>query len=171
MEQFEATPDQSLDKFQPLPDDLSEPERQLPARLVVVETISHQEMIAQPQQTRNKFIRKLETHEEPYQRKFVATEQWQILDFGWLASLGPGMVVLLNREGEAIQRVPTPEQLTESKARMIKVGLRPESGVPIVDFCRVRPGESCRFEPLEAITYFVRCAAGEAPCTVIAYPR
>jgi hypothetical protein len=54
-----------------------------------------------------RFSRKLDSNEDPYERRKVATEDWKPLDFGWIDK--GGMLVIRNNEG-LFSSNPTKEQ-------------------------------------------------------------
>lgn len=153
--------------------------RTVPARIVVVETINHQEAIAQPHSCSNRFSRECETHEEPYGRRFVVGEEWEPLDLGWLAKDGAGMIVLRNREGEYMPAIPTPEAKAELALKVVELCVVADCGIAQIwlPFAVIRPGESCRFEPSAKTGcnlypgIHVRCKSGKASCGLTAFPR
>jgi hypothetical protein len=148
-------------------------------RLVVVESVYHQRTGEQPIQVRpSRFERDLATAEQPYIREFRAEADWKPLETGWLDRAGH--LALHNLEGSGLTSIPTPEERQGILARIVELGVLAEkdSGrrtqwsppAEVVPFAAVRPGESCRLEPVNLSRLRVRCRPG-ARCVLTLLPE
>ena len=124
-------------------------------RITVVETVYHQQFNEPTFTIPSRFSRWLETKEQPYQRRCVATEEWQPLECGWIDK--PGMLIITNREGRFAQTLPTDEEKVEVDKKIIQLSynqLKPEWLIP--------PGESMRGCPGFVKFLYIRCQSGTA---------
>jgi hypothetical protein len=138
-----------------------------PARLTVTETVYYQYGQDQPVQASAQFGRTLDTEEQAYQRKVTVGEDWKPLDVGWAGPV-PAMLVVANDEHRYVPpTIPTPEEAAALEAKVVEVGVTPPNGA-VVGFARVRPRETCRFEPSARVV--VRCPAGRCRVVVFAAP-
>lgn len=97
------------------------------------------------------FVREIDSAEAPFARPRMAVgPEWKRLDPGWLADDVIGMCFLRN-DGEAVVEIGNSS------------GWR---------FARVRPRESCRFEPCDGRALCVRCedGEGESKISYVLYP-
>jgi len=69
------------------------------ARITVVENIYHQTSEGEPFQIECGFTRKTEVIEQPYVRWLTATEEWQLLDMGWMKDV-TGMLIIVNQDDQ-----------------------------------------------------------------------
>lgn len=134
-------------------------------RFVVNETVSHHYVDgSEPVIAHTRYNRFIESGEQPYVRHTKAKQVPEPLDYGWLKQ--PAHVVIQNTEGKGIQTYLTPdrEKLLANKSIILS---HPLVGIntPII---RVRPGESCRFEPCGPLC--VSCESGEVSYTLTALP-
>lgn len=138
-----------------------------PARdqLTVVETVYHLASGEEPTAAEVRFVRELETVEQPYVRKLVIGEEWQPLDFGWVKDIG--MFVLRNDEGAGLQTMPTDEERAAIMAKVL------ELGTAAWDNCRwlIFPQDAFRATPKVIEGLVVRCLSGKAKATIYVYPR
>jgi hypothetical protein len=139
----------------------------------VVDVIYHQPVDLPPTTMLGdavRFSRELESDEQPYERRMLATENWKPLDCGWISEVG--MLLLRNDEGFFSVR-PTPEQRAEVALRVIELAFSSTFVTPGSDGERilVPPGESCRFFPKDAKSLRVRCCSGRAQYTISLAPR
>jgi hypothetical protein len=151
----------------------------LRGRLVVVESVYHQRTGEQPIQVRpSRFERDLATAEQPFVREFRAEADWKPLETGWLDRAGT--LVFHNLEGSGLTAIPTQEEREEILSRVVELGVaeREDTGrrtqwsspVEVVPFASVRPGESCRLEPVNLFRLRVRCRPG-ARCVLTLLPE
>jgi hypothetical protein len=140
---------------------LSPPPKNL---MTVVETVYHQVFGEQPVSIESRFERELASEEQMYQRRKVATEDWQSLDLGWVSDAGT--VVIQNTENKLLQVIPTPEQKAEIAKKIIAVSYNPESNQEFY----ILSGESIRLHPSHADKLMVRCLSGNAKYTINAIP-
>lgn len=151
------------------------------SRITVVDMVYHQPADLPPTTMLGdamRFSRELESDEQPYERRLLATEDWKPLDCGWISKVG--MLLLRNDEGFFSVR-PTPEQRAEVALRVIEITfdycLNPSdsplcsSTDPYGRCILVPPGESCRFFPEDAKSLRVRCRSGRAQYTISLSPR
>lgn len=133
-------------------------------RLTVVETVYHQTFGEQPVSVESRFERELQSDEQMYQRRKIATEEWQPLDLGWVEEVG--CVVAQNTEGQFLQLIPTPEQRAENAKKILEVAYLPAAGMVFY----VPPGESLRLYPSHPKQLVIRCQAGTVKYTVNIIP-
>lgn len=153
-----------------MPDSI--PPRPAVARLTVVETVYHQAAPNDPTCTEARFGRVIESDEQPYKRQIVVRERWDELDLGWLKGKPIGQLILSNAPTNW-QRWPTPEEKAEAEARVVEIThVEPDEAIErfAAPFARVRPGESCRFEPVDPGALRVRCRSGETRATLTLIP-
>lgn len=164
-----------------------DPQPRRPAsRLVVVDQVYHQPAQGRPQVVRLPFARDLEGHEDAYTRNFAAGADWRPLDTGWVGD-AVGLLLVRNREGDA-ELGPYADRDREAlPARVLELALRqrpdpegqfrtmhsPSQAPPTLLRCaRVRPGESCRLEPVtDDAEWLVRGTAERVRATVTAIPQ
>lgn len=141
------------------------PKVQRPAspRLTVVEHVYHQLLDQSPTGSESCFDRELSSDEQPWLRTKMVGEAWDRVDLGWIDE--PGMLTVSN---SIVKRESTPtedEKLQDaSRSLLLRFGESPGS-------IEIRSGESCRFEPYDAIPIWVRCLSGETKMTVFCVPR
>ena len=114
------------------------------------------------------FVRLLKTDEQPWRRIQTVGADWEPLSLGWTVENGmvPSQVIVMNEEGAFLQSIPTKEEKEAALAKVVEIGT--EVG-PVWPMIRVRPQESCRFEPADG-ELLVRCCKGVAKITVVAIP-
>lgn len=151
------------------------------ARLTVVDSVYHAAGKGEPTVAAHKFMRVLVGDEQPFTRWSKAIPEWTALETGWLTTAS--MMVLVNEEGpQNFQVRLSEEQKAEIAARVIEVGVKPV--VPagrtmhsppicrdVIPAFRVRPGESCRVEPAELGSLFLRCTGGVARYKLVLLPE
>ena len=85
------------------------------SRLIVVETVYYQPMEGQPTtmlgEQGHRFVRQLDSDEEPYQRKKVATLEWQPLDRGWIET--ECSCLLIRNDLPSLDETPDPNNVIE----------------------------------------------------------
>lgn len=158
------------------------------ARMVIVEQVSHQSPNQPPTVVDSRYPRILETDEQVYKRSMKIKSEWTNIDVGWLIETGVAQIVIENREGQALQVIPTQEEKAAFLARILELGIEVEfeSDKPrdmfskvkipnvIVPFSIIRPGESTRLDPSTYIgSLRIRCMVeGETAQTwITAIPK
>ena len=120
------------------------------------------------------FSRFLEGAEEPYRRTTTVGEDWQELDLGWLKDR-QGFLCVKNDEGSQRRVNPTEDELIDSNKRVLELGTFPQAlevaGAQPSPFARIRPGESCQFEPCTAARLRIRCKHGSVRVVFFAIPE
>jgi len=134
----------------------------MPSRLVISETVYHQNHDADPTSADSCFSRTLASDEQPYSRRVVIGEAWQPLDCGWVEQAS--MLVLANQEGRFVQVIPTQAERDTMAAKIVEVGYGDMAA------WLVRPGESFRAEPADLKAIRVRCRSGSAKCQLTVFP-
>jgi hypothetical protein len=128
-------------------------------RFVVNEAFLHQRSNKSPADlSPAPFSQNIESGEQPVQREFEVGEGWEPLPLQWLANAPLGQLVV-ECTGPKYQVIPTPEERAEAESKILYLGI--DGAV----FAKVRPGASCRFEPVGNIT-----VKGPAKGTVTAVP-
>ena len=146
-----------------VPKQLKDQKQVLKPRLTVLETVYYQEPGGEPTWFPAPFSIMLESAEQPCIRKLKIGQILQSLDT-WLSSVSE--LVIRNDEGTYRDKPgrPSEEEREDMKKRIIEVYL---TGHPSL---YVRPGRSCRFEPVRFQGVQLRCQHGEARVTIAAFP-
>jgi len=156
------------------------------ARFGVVETVYFQQPETIPVAVDSRFTRWLDSEEQPYLRQAKIGQDWQEVDVGWLENLPVSQLVLRNDEGK-FQVQPTSEQRALVMGRILELAIlpRPDASdltkcrtmrsppkreIPPLSFAVLRPGQSLRFEPVDANRLVIRCKSGTARLTLFAIP-
>lgn len=139
--------------------------KQAIARFGVTETVYYQSSDSgQPIAAVSRFGGPLVTDEQPFVRKFKVGPEWMPLPIGWIKSASQ---LVLSNDLDPPTVIPTEEERAKADARIIEVAV----GSPAdFIFACVRPGHSCRFEPVDLADLLVRCPAGETRATVTLIP-
>ena len=135
-------------------------------RITVVETIYHQPFGQNPFSIEDRYDRELETKEQPYSRLCKATEEWEPLDCGWLAS-GASLLHIKNDEKLGTEVLPTTQEKEEHAKHVLQVKL----GRGILCLCLIPPGETMRISPTELAGITIRSAHGNTNFTLTLFPR
>jgi hypothetical protein len=135
------------------------------SRFVVVETVTHVAPGGAPSQWDSRYACPT-PDEQPYFRKQPVGTDWAPLDTGWVKK--PALLLLANPK-PAYQVQPTKDQRAATEALVVEVAWEVSAQFLVV-VARVRPGESCRFEPVLPGLARVRCPAGEVRLSVVALP-
>lgn len=155
------------------------------AHVVVVENIVHQGPHQEPLPIESRYLRWLETTEQPYIRRLSITEQWVQLDCGWLTEAS--VLVIHNDEGK-LAHVPSPEEAQTLRSRVIELAVEEEVKIPdllptgedsremrvLIPFGSIPPCESIRLLDPCLTKFRLRGRAGEKNplrCTVHLIPR
>lgn len=139
-------------------------------RLTVVEMLYHQQGVLNPESFQHNYSRELKTDEQTYgPRRDKVGEEWQELKLGWFSDKGLncGLLRIVNEEGGQQQRIPTPEQLAETAAKVIEYCYKGGEAKPFL----LHPQESCRVYPSNIEGLMIRCRKGVAKYTVVAFPE
>jgi hypothetical protein len=129
-------------------------------RMTVVDIFYHQVFGEQPESVESRFERELSSDEQMYQRKKVATEEWQPIDLGWVKEVGT--VFIQNIEGQFHSVNPTVEQKEEIAKRVLEFTF-----AQCKECFLIPPGESMRCSPTSAGSLMLRCRSGQAKYLVV----
>jgi hypothetical protein len=117
-------------------------------RIVVIEQIYHQTKGQNPTNKKITIIRELKTDEQPYIRTTKATSEWSKLDTGWLIECSQLSIKNEDKEIEIFLGNPKFQSMS----------------------IRIKPGESCRIEPITLSEWYVSSTTGTPRYTISAYP-
>lgn len=128
--------------------------------LTVVETVYHQLVDSQPHGEPRNFQVPLYTDEQPFERRVVVDETPKTLaQLGcWLTEAS--YVTIYNEHGQRPKVNPSDAERRAIAEAVVQIGT-----------ILVRPGRSCRFEPIDLSELTIRCRSGSAAVVVAAYPR
>ena len=136
------------------------------ARLVVVESVYHQMPDGQPTTAQAPpHVCELETDEQPYARKYKATEEWRPLDCGWLDRAS--MLHVVNEEGRFLVQ-PTDAEREEVNRKVIELAVSVQGS--LTPFAEIPPHETARFRPVDPKALRVRCRHGATKFTLTLFP-
>ena len=136
-------------------------------RFGVVNTLFHQQPHTPAFTVEARFTRFLDSDEQPYQRRLTLTEDWQKLDYGWLAPDRVAVLVIKNEEGRYLT-IPTQEEKDDMARRTIHLGHK--IGDVVAAYWLVRPGECFQGEPFSLEDFYLRSAKGKIRCTITIIP-
>lgn len=137
-------------------------------RLVVIETVIHQQFDQPATCVDNRFSRNLEDVEQPYIRtgsKALVGVNWRPIDCGWIEQAS--YLVIINEEGKFTQTVPSEEEKEIALNKVIELGIDGALNTPFL----IRPLQSMRVEPSSLRSLQIRCPNGPARYTIAIYPR
>ncbi len=143
-------------------------------RITVVSTVYLQPAGEKPASVESRFDRELETQEQFYTRRLKATEEWQLIDPGWLGVDGIGMMVIANDEGKNLQTIPTDEEKADTATRVLEICFLYPTKMENFPFaCQwlTLPGESMQAYPSTLTGLHIRCRKDTAKFTVSLFPR
>ncbi len=146
-------------------------------RITVVESVYFQELNEQPQLIESRYTRELQSQEQVYQRRVLATEEWQPLDTGWIDNVG--MIVIQNNVGIFSPVLPTEEEREEAVKKILRIAflsalypIDSSQGMPEPeDFWIIPPKESYRATPSDASNLMIRSECGEFKYNLVVYPK
>lgn len=115
-------------------------------RIVVVESVYHQQGTDSPTVVDCRFNRWLETEGSPFSYKGSVKDYWEVLPSITGANSNYSMLVLKNTEGRFTGGQPTQQERDSVMSRILEIGLEVEPG-RVVHFSRIPAGESARFCP------------------------
>lgn len=127
-------------------------------RLVILETIYHQDDGCQPTSIDGGFAVSKVSEEEPYHRALLVDAEWRILDLGWAKDCS--QLVLINPRPRR-DKNPTAEEAEAANSLVIEVGIGSEV------FAELHVGESMRLRPAQQLS--VRCRGGKSKVMVHAF--
>jgi len=132
-------------------------ERPTQDRITVIGTVYHQPYGADAQAIEYRFSRLLDTSEQLYERRLVATEEWKPIDCGWIDQ--SSLIVIKNIEGKFLQKNPTEEERKEAEAKVLEVSF---ADTLSSDVWLIRPGEAFSGSPSNVKRLCIRCRKGAA---------
>ena len=91
-------------------------------RLTVQMQVYHERQGNRPTVIGSNYDTPLENQLQPYIRDFMAGPDWTQLDYGWLPKGSAGLVIIENRAGIGLQRVPTAEQAKQIASQNLYLG-------------------------------------------------
>lgn len=146
----------------------------LKSRLIVVESVYHQHFGAEPESFDSRYSRWLDVVEQVYKRELTITEDWQLLDHGWIKNAS--LLLVSNIEGKALLRNPTEQERSDLKSHVVELGVAiagPEGEARYIrSFSYIPPGESTRLcNPLPLNDLRLRCSSGSARCQILIVPN
>lgn len=147
---------------------------ELKPRITVLETLYHQGVLGEkPTTVECQFERKLESDEQPYQRRSKVGEDPQPLDVGWIEEVGE--IHIQNEEGRFLQRQPTDEEKVEIAKKILWLGLKAKPNItPINKFkslLKIAPGEAIRLPVLDFKEWLICSHSGTTRFTITVFPR
>lgn len=117
------------------------------------------------------YYRWLESEERPYSRTINVSEQWQILDLGWLYNQDIAHIVFSNDTKRSLGKVPEQSVLDEWRDKVVEIGIAPDAlnavTIPITFFL---PEEGLSLSPTSPKSLRVRCRKGTAKLTYYVVP-
>jgi hypothetical protein len=131
------------------------------SRIVVLETVYHQRVGAEPTSIEARWAREGLPDEIPHVRRMDVGGESVPVDRGCHKKVS---VLVVSSEKPTISVRPTPEEQAEMDSRIVEVLF---NGVAAME---LRPGESVRFSPTPAIEVSVRCRIGLAKVWTHAFP-
>ena len=87
-------------------------------RVTVVELVYYREFGEEASVVETRYSRDVEGDDQPYTRRIVATEEWTVLDTGWITSVGT--LIIQNPTGRFLQVNPTEEEKRERAEEVAK---------------------------------------------------
>jgi hypothetical protein len=136
------------------------------SQLTVVEQVYFQQVGDQPAQFGAQWSRRIATDEQPYQRRMKVGPEWKPIDRGWITNCE--LLLIENNEGRFTQTNPSDEERKAAASKVVEVGLLMPIGA-VMAFARIKPGESCRFQPCDLDFIMIRCRQ-EASITITLIP-
>lgn len=153
-------------------------------RLVIVENVYHQTPGQGPQSFVSRYTRWLDSDEQTYTRKTKAGPEWKALELGWVESCC--QLTVTNLHPCPTEMVLTEEQTGDVESHLLFVGILREetathpqrktmwskaSHMTVLEFAKIYPGESCRFEPVAGVKYVIRALSDGTPFVLNAIPN
>jgi len=133
-------------------------------RLTVVETVYYQAYEESPVSIESKYERILQTvQEQVYIRRLTATQEWELLEYGWVED--PGLVHIQNLEGKGPSDLPEQERAALSDTLLLLVS----HNKTLISSWVILAGESMRGLPQGEL--FVRSLNKPVRFTLRAIPK
>ncbi len=134
--------------------------------LTVVETIYCTHHGKNPTDVTSRFFVPLTTDNQPYERELKATEEWVPLadKYCWLDATS--MISVQNDEGRFPVANPTPEEIEESKLKILELSFDPDRPW----HWPIAPGQSIRGCPSDLKALWIRSRHGVTRFTVTIFP-
>lgn len=136
-------------------------------RFTVHSLFHHEKTGEKPFSMEGGFSAEVQTDEESFSRKFRATEEFQPLNFGWLAPQQAGLVVIRNVEGEGLLLIPSEDEKAQIAKRVIEVAI--EGAEPCV--FPIAPKQFHPFYCTDPSKLRIRCQCGSAEYRIFVVPR
>ncbi len=136
-----------------------------PGRIVVVETVYHQQAGADPVSTESRYAAELTTDEQPFSRVLKVGEEPVKLD-AWLTDSRLIHIAVLKSHH---QRKPDAEERAARAAMMLEVSCGDREGGRAADWL-VAPGESMRARPASLDSIRLRSQSGILKVAVTVFP-
>lgn len=142
----------------------------IPDRMVVIEYIYHQQHNQPAMNLEHRYKVHPLTSEQPYQRRCVATEQYQPIDRGWFENGGHGLVVIKNDEPDKVNEIAGifPQDV-DSEEGVLEVRGKVDGDLDILRL-EIPPGQSFRANIVSLVHLYVRCLKGKANYTLTIFP-
>lgn len=137
--------------------------KEIKNRITVVETIYHQEFGENPVMVASRYSRELESYDQPYERKLVATPTWEPLETGWIKECG--LMIIKNREECSRMVIPTEEEKEELAKKMLEVSYGDRDG------WLIPPGETMKAYPRSLEGLGICSLHGNTKYKLYLYPR
>lgn len=131
-------------------------------RLTIVQNIHHEHRGESPRTIPVSHSCLLEEKEEPYQRRFTATEKWAPVDIGWFAPEKVGCIVIENLEGRSLLVNPTEAERNATLAKVLELSYSKNSN----ECDLIPPGRADIKWPAKASNLHIRCRSGDALCKI-----
>lgn len=131
------------------------------SKITIVDHSYYQQNRLEPACHIFKYAQIINSDEQVYERNTRIDSEWSILDTGWVES--PELVIIKNRAGENLQKVPTEEEKSRTLANLILLSF--DGKVPHLF---IRPGQHQRVSFLKPP--YIKSIEPATPVTIIAYP-
>jgi len=142
----------------------------IPDRMVVIEYIYHQQHNQPAMNLEYRYRCHPVTSEQPYQRRCVATEQYQPIDRGWFENGGHGLVVIKNEEPDKVNEIAgISSQDIDSEEGVLEIRGKVDGDLDVLSWF-VPPGQTIKALPSSLQHLHVRCLKGRANYTLTIFP-
>ncbi len=151
---------------------LTAPRQQnVPPRIVVVESVYHQQEPDPATMVESRFSRFLTSEDSPLVRRTTIGEEWAHLSCAGIETQG-SMLVIQNLEGMVQARIPSADEKEKLNSRVLCLGISLDDGSldPFVVFATVAPGESIRLSPSNLKDYRIKCMSGKSRYALALFP-
>lgn len=140
-------------------------------RLVVIEQLYYQGVGQQPISIDSRFIKTIESEEQPFTRLFTVSTEWTPVPIGWLTYVS--RICISNDEGKHLRhQLSTQDKVLLSK-KILYIGTACYlCGMPGVvhTFSYLLPGEACQVQAFQVQDLRLKSETGEVPVTITALP-